>query len=219
MPLPASTGDRLRESGLLLASGNAHKLAEFQRMLEPRGVRMLRPADFRLDLEVDETAGTFAGNARLKAVAYARAAGRPAVADDSGLVVDALDGAPGVHSARYGGPELDDRGRRLHLLAELERLGVPNTPRDRSARFVCVLALCLDSDVDSEGSEGSGTVLLFEGRAEGAILSAEQGDGGFGYDPVFLDPESGRSFAELSAAEKDARSHRGAALAQLLAAL
>lgn len=188
-------------------------------MLEPRGVQLLRPVDLQLDLAVDETADTFAGNAQLKAVAFARAAGRPAVADDSGLVVDALGGVPGVYSARYGGPELDDRGRRLHLLAELERRGVPHTPAARAARFICVLALCLDPDVDSEDCEESGTVLLFEGRAEGSILSAEQGDGGFGYDPVFLDPESGRSFAELSAAEKDARSHRGAALAQLIAAL
>lgn len=193
---------RLQASGLVLASGNHHKIVEFKRMLDPLAIEVVSAADLGLDLDVAETEDTFQGNAALKARAYFQHAGRPVIADDSGLVVDALAGAPGVYSARYGGPGLDDVGRRRFLLAELERLGVPQTAGARAARFVCVLALCLDSE----------ELRFYEGKAEGSILAEERGQGGFGYDPVFLDPGSDRSFAELSPADKDARSHRGAAL-------
>ena len=188
----------------MLASGNQQKLTEFKRILLPRGIELIGANELGLDLDVPETEPTFRGNAALKARAYFQHAQRPVIADDSGLVVDALDGAPGVYSARYGGPGLDDAGRRRFLLSELERVGA--TGNNRTARFVCVLALYLPD----------GDLYYFEGVCEGSIADTERGSGGFGYDPVFLDPDTGRSFAELSPQEKDARSHRGRALAALL---
>lgn len=180
-------------------------------MLDPLDIEVLSAADLGIDLDVAETSDTFRGNAALKAREYYQHAGRPVVADDSGLAVDALDGAPGVYSARYGGPGLDDGDRRRFLLGEMERVGREGGPDsgNRAARFVCVLALCM----------GPEELLYFDGHAEGSILTEERGEGGFGYDPVFLDPASGKSFAELTSAEKDARSHRGAALQELLRAL
>ncbi|MEQ9362712.1 MAG: non-canonical purine NTP pyrophosphatase, partial [Leptospirales bacterium] len=186
----------------------------FQRMLDPLEIEVVSAADLGLDLDVAETADSFRGNAALKAREYFRQAGRPVIADDSGLAVDALSGAPGVYSARYGGVGLDDRGRRLHLLADLQKTGAGiesgNPAADLSARFICVLALCFGE---------AEPPLYFEGAAEGRILFEERGQGGFGYDPIFLDPDSGRSFAELAPEEKDARSHRGAALREFLRAL
>ena len=195
----------LKERGLLLATGNRHKLEEFRRILQPMGIRITSPAEQNCQIQVEETAPDFVGNARLKAVAFAKACGRPALADDSGLAVDALGGAPGVKSARFGGEGLDDRDRRLLLLEKLK--DVPD--RERVARFVCVLALCLDEE----------RVFTYEGRTEGRILSEERGTGGFGYDAVFLDPVSGRTFAELPPEEKDKRSHRARALDKFLEAI
>ena len=184
---------------LLVATGNAGKLAEFRRLLV--GVAVLSPADVGLaDLEVEETGATFRDNALLKARTFAAAAGVVCVADDSGLEVDALDGRPGVHSARYGGPGLDDAGRCARLLEELDGVA------ERTARFRCCLAV----------TDGAGRLAEAEGACEGRILPAPAGDGGFGYDPLFLCLEYGRSMAQLSSAEKNGVSHRGKALRSLL---
>lgn len=145
----------------------------------------------------EETADTYEGNALLKARAAARLAGDAALADDSGLEVDALDGAPGVRSARFGGPGLDDAGRTALLLERLR--GVPLARR--TARFRCVIALV----------EPGGRARSVEGVVEGMIAEAPSGAGGFGYDPVFFHPPSGRTFGELTDAEKSAVSHRALA--------
>ncbi len=146
----------------------------------------------------EETGDSYAANALLKARAAAALTGALALADDSGLEVDALGGAPGVHSARYGGPELDDAGRCARLLEALR-----DVPAERrTARFRCVIALaCPD-----------GRHRLVEGMAEGLILAAPRGRGGFGYDPLFYYPPLGRTFAELTEAEKAEVSHRGRAM-------
>jgi XTP/dITP diphosphohydrolase len=154
----------------------------------------------------EESGLTYADNALLKARAAVRLTGSLALADDSGLEVDALDGAPGVRSARYGGPGLDDAGRCAHLLDALA--GVPEAAR--TARFRCVIAI-----VDPEGPE-----RIVEGVADGTILTSPRGRGGFGYDPLFYYPPLGRTFAELAESDKSQVSHRGRALAaarQLLA--
>lgn len=184
----------------IIATHNVKKLAELERILTPLGisVQTASQAGFTLP-EVDETGTTFAENARLKAESAMRATGRPAVADDSGLMVDALDGAPGVYSARYAGPDAGDRDRYEKLLRELA-----NVPDDRrTARFVSAVC-CVFPD---------GTSIDVTGACEGRIARAPRGDGGFGYDPVFLVGD--RSYAELTAAEKDEISHRGRALRAL----
>lgn len=192
----------------LLATGNAHKLQEFRRLFGPAGIDIASPADVGGLPEVDETGATFVENARLKAASAARTAGRISLADDSGLCVDALGGAPGVRSARFAGPGADDAANRRLLLERLE--GVE--PHRRSAHFICVLTL-----IAPDGR----IVAEVEGRTCGRILDAERGEGGFGYDPLFLfdepgEPASGGSFAELDPSEKDRVSHRGRALRQLL---
>jgi XTP/dITP diphosphohydrolase len=196
---------------LLVATTNPHKVRELAEVLAPLGVvtRGLSPEYTGLDEPVED-AHTFEGNARIKAVYYARALGLSCVADDSGLEVDALGGAPGVHSARYAGVE-GDRDARDHannekLLRELSALG----PVPRSARFVC--ALCL---VDPSGR------VLFETRGsyEGVIAEAARGTRGFGYDPLLYLPDLGLTSAELSPEQKNARSHRGAAARALAAYL
>ncbi len=188
----------------IIATHNVKKLAELERILTPLGisVQTASQAGFALP-EVDETGTTFAENARLKAESAMRATGRPAVADDSGLVVDALGGAPGVYSARYAGPDASDRDRYEKLLRELA-----DVPDDRrTARFVSAVC-CVFPD---------GTSIDVTGACEGRIARAPRGDGGFGYDPVFLVGD--RSYAELTAAEKDEISHRGRALRALQDAL
>ena len=188
----------------IIATHNVKKLAELERILTPLGisVQTASQAGFTLP-EVDETGTTFAENARLKAESAMRATGRPAVADDSGLVVDALGGAPGVYSARYAGPDAGDRDRYEKLLRELA-----DVPDDRrTARFVSAVC-CVFPD---------GTSIDVTGACEGRIARAPRGDGGFGYDPVFLVGD--RSYAELTAAEKDEISHRGRALRALQDAL
>jgi XTP/dITP diphosphohydrolase len=188
---------------LLVATTNPHKVRELREVLTPLNiqVRGLSPEQNGLDEPVED-ADSFEGNARIKAVYYARALGLPCVAEDSGLEVDALGGAPGVYSARYAGStgerEQRDRANNEKLLAELARLG----PVDRSARFVC--ALCL---VDAQGR------VLFEARGSygGVIAEAPRGTKGFGYDPLLYLPELGRTSAELTPEQKNARSHRGAA--------
>lgn len=180
----------------VIATHNAKKLKELKRILEPLGF----DAVIREDLpEVEETGTTFAENALLKAESACKVTGMPAIADDSGLVVDALGGAPGVYSARYAGEDATDRQRYEKLLEELRE--VPT--EQRTARFVSAVC-CVFPD---------GKILTAEGACEGIIAFGPKGEGGFGYDPIFLVGE--RSYAEMTAEEKDSISHRGRALAKL----
>ena len=187
---------------LVLASKNKKKLAEMNDILSHLGVEVCSEAEAGVDVEVEETGTTFEENSLLKARAVMEASGLPAIADDSGLCVDALNGAPGVYSARYGGPGLDDPGR-VRLLLENMRGQMP-----RTCRFVSVITCCFPN----------GDVLSARGECEGTVAFTPMGEGGFGYDPVFV-VEGGKTFAELTAEEKDAVSHRGAALRKLKAAL
>jgi len=186
---------------LVLASSNPGKVREFQALLGSTW-RVLPQSDFGV-VPVNETGSTFLANALLKARNAARLTGLPALADDSGLEVDALNGAPGVRSARYAGPEADDAANNVTLLAALS--GVPEI--QRTARYRCVM-------VWTDGPDDPAP-LIAEGVWEGRILTEPRGRGGFGYDPVFLDPESGMAAAELGADVKNAKSHRGRAFAKL----
>ncbi len=194
---------------ILMATTNRGKIAELRELLCADGWEVIGLGDLASPPPpVEETGTTFAENALLKADYYHGATGELTLTDDSGLEVVALEGRPGVYSARYGGEGLTDRERNAHLLAELA--GVPDDQRD--ARFVCVLALV--------GEQGGDAIReTFTGTCEGRIALAARGEGGFGFDPVFLDPPSGQSFAELASKEKLARSHRGRALVQLRARL
>ena len=183
---------------LLFASNNAGKLREIRALLA--GTDVASPADLDLALDVEESGETFAANAELKARAYAAASGRIALADDSGLEVDALGGAPGVYSDRYGGPDLDDAGRYRHLLAELRSYPKPD---QRRARFRC--AICA---VGPDGRQ-----CQAEGRCEGLIAKTPAGSNGFGYDPVFFVPEHNLTMAQLAPEIKNGLSHRARALA------
>lgn len=180
----------------VLATHNPGKLAEMKAILSEFGVEVISPAEAGVEVDVEETGTTFAENAMLKAKAICAAAGLPAIADDSGLCVDALNGGPGVYSARYGGDGLDDRKRCLLLLRNLRG------QTTRAAHFTCAVACAFPG----------GDTLEAEGRCDGAIAFAPLGEGGFGYDPVFLVPEKGKTFGQLSAEEKSAISHRGQAL-------
>ena len=191
---------------LLIATLNPGKVREFAHALIPAGIEI-----YGLDSLDDMTAGeetgaTFEENARQKAEAYSQRTSLAVLADDSGLEVDALGGAPGVQSARYGGPELDDDGRNRLLVRELAEW---TDPARRAARFRCVLAV----------ARGGTTLATFDGVVEGRILEEPRGDNGFGYDPLFFHPPSGCTTAELSPAAKQQISHRGKAIAALLAAL
>ncbi len=182
---------------LLIATHNQGKVIEFGDILLELDVRLLSLADIGLTMEVQETGSTFAENAVLKAERYARESGLLTLADDSGLEVDALDGRPGVYTARYGGNGLTTQQRYQYLLAEMT--GVP--AEKRTARFRCVVALA-----DRERLLGTAA-----GVCEGRIAFAPAGDGGFGYDPVFFLTERGVTMAQLPAAEKRRLSHRGRA--------
>ena len=187
----------------VLATHNPGKLREMGDILRGLGVEVVSPADVGCHVEVEETGTTFAENAMLKAKAVCAASGLPAIADDSGLCVDALGGAPGVYSARYGGEGLDDAGRYRLLLSNLR--GQPT----RAAHFACAIACAFPN----------GDTLTAEGRCDGAIAYAPMGEGGFGYDPVFLVPEKAKTFGQLTAEEKSAISHRGRALQAFAAKL
>ena len=191
---------------LVLASGNAGKLAELGELLGGPGFDLHAQSEFGV-ADVEETGLTFVENALLKARNAARATGLPALGDDSGLCVDALGGAPGLYSARYGGGHGDAARNIARLLHELD--GVPDARR--GARFHCVLVLLRSADDPQP--------LIAEGSWAGRILQAPRGSGGFGYDPVFLDPLHGASAAELDPALKNRISHRGRALAELHARL
>jgi len=196
---------------LLLASNNHKKHAELVRMLAPLGFEVVLPRDIGGIPDLDEDQPTFRGNAAKKASSAARASGLLALADDSGLEVDALGGLPGVQSARFAGKHGDDAANNALLLAKLT--GVPEELR--GAQFVCALALARPD---------GGIALEVEGRARGRILTAPRGDGDFGYDPLFFFSEPGfaqigRGFAELGHDEKALVSHRGRALRELIARL
>lgn len=181
---------------VVLASKNAHKLQELQDILSAQGVEVILESAAGVDVEVEETGTTFEENSLLKARAVMEASGLPAIADDSGLMVDALNGAPGVYSARYGGPGLDDAGRYRLLLENMR--GV----LDRKCRFVSAITLCMPS----------GDIVTARGECPGTLAYAPQGENGFGYDPIFFVPEKKKTFAQLTAEEKNAVSHRGRAL-------
>lgn len=189
----------MREERFVLASHNPGKLKEMRDILSELGIQVLSQADVGVDVEPEETGTTFEENARIKAIAVMEASGLPAVADDSGLAVDALGGAPGVYSARYGGSlARSDEERNALLLKNMEN------EEHRGAKFVSVIAVAYPD----------GTVLTARGEVCGEIARSERGAGGFGYDPLFRLPD-GRHMAELPAAEKNAISHRGNALREL----
>ena len=190
---------------LLIASNNPGKAAEYRELLGDIGWELVTPRDVGLHLEVEESGRDYAENAKIKAATFAKASGLVALADDSGIEVDALGGEPGPLSARFGGEVISD-GERVALL--LERLaGVP--PEGRSARFRCLIAV----------ARPEGRVDLFEGRCEGRVAVEPRGESGFGYDPVFLLPDRGLTMAELPPNEKNAVSHRGRAARQAKAFL
>jgi len=182
---------------LLLATNNAGKVAEYRQLLAGCGWELVTPGELGLSLAAEETGDTYEENAKMKAVEAAQVGGLYALADDSGLEVDALAGEPGPRAARFGG-EGTTYGEKMSLL--LERLkGVP-TP-ERGCRFVCVIAI----------ADPQGGVRLCRGECEGLVTEAPQGEGGFGYDPIFYLPERGLTMAQLSSEEKNAISHRGRA--------
>ena len=182
---------------LLIATNNAGKVAEFRKLLDGCGWEIVTPVELNIELEVEEAGQTYLENATMKAVAFAKASGLTALADDSGLEVDALDGRPGILSARYAGPDLTDAERAGELLKELA--GVPD--EERTARFRCVIAIAKNED----------DVRSVEGTVEGRIAREPKGENGFGYDPVFLLPGRELTAAELTPDEKHAVSHRGVA--------
>ena len=188
----------MKHARFILASGNKGKLREFREILEPMGIEIVSQREAGFDLDVAETGETFEENAFLKASAVCAASGLPAVADDSGLCVKALDGAPGVHSARFGGGKAwTDEQKYLYLLEKLA--GVT----DRKARFVSCICCVFPS----------GDVLRARGECPGRILEAPVGSGGFGYDPVFCPEGYEGSFASLGEEQKNQISHRARALA------
>jgi len=187
---------------VVLATRNKGKVAELEALLAGFGLHVVGLDAFPHVGEIEETGTTFAENAALKARTVAQATGLVALADDSGLAVDALSDAPGVYSARYSGENATDASNNAKLLDVLK--DVPEARR--GCRFISVVA----------AHAPGGAEILAEGRWEGRVLTAPRGAGGFGYDPLFLDPELGQSAAELSPADKNARSHRGHALRALL---
>ena len=186
---------------VVLASKNQHKLVEMRTILGQLGLEVVLESEAGVDVDVEETGTTFAENALLKAKAVCEASGMAAIADDSGLMVDALNGAPGVYSARYGGKD-SDAARTAFLLENMAQ--VPE--EQRTARFVSAIACALPD----------GSVVTAEGVCEGTILFETRGDNGFGYDPVFYVPSLGKTFAEADGAEKNAISHRGNAVQNFL---
>lgn len=191
---------------VVLASGNAGKLREFQQLLARCGFQVRPQSEFDLE-SPEETGLTFVENALLKARYASAQTGLPAIADDSGLAVDALQGAPGIYSARYAGPNATDADNNQYLLDAMADIAEP----ERGARYHCVLAFLRHAE--------DPTPLLCHGQWDGMILTAPRGDGGFGYDPLFYIPSHNCSVAELNPAEKGRVSHRALATQQLLAAL
>ena len=182
---------------VILASKNQHKLTELSAILSQLGFEIALESEYGLDIDVEETGTTFEENSFLKADAVMKASGLPVLADDSGLMVDALDGAPGVYSARYG-HKASDKERTAYLLESMK-----DVPEERrGAKFVCVIT-CLFPD---------GRKIVARGECPGVIARAPHGENGFGYDPVFYLPELGMTYAELPSEQKNAISHRARAL-------
>lgn len=181
----------------VLASQNKNKLEEMQSILSAHGIEVILQSELGLHVEVEETGETFAENALLKAKAVMEASGLPAIADDSGVCADALNGAPGVYSARYGGPDLDDAARYRLLLNSMRGAST------RTAHFTSAIACIFPN----------GDTIEAEGICPGTIAFAPQGTGGFGYDPIFFLPELRKTYAQLTPEEKALVSHRGKALA------
>lgn len=184
---------------MVLASKNPHKLVEIQKIVERFDIQLVLESELGVDIDVEETGMTFEENSLLKAKAVMEATGLPALADDSGIAVDALNGAPGVYSARYGFDDtLDDWGRLQLLLKNTEN--VPDG--QRQAQFVCVITLMTPD----------GQVIQARGEVHGELLRAPAGTGGFGYDPIFYYPPLGKTLADVAPEEKNQVSHRARAL-------
>lgn len=181
---------------LVLASKNEKKLVEMRNILTQLGVEVISETEAGVDVMVEETGSTFEDNAALKAVAVMKASGLPAVADDSGLAVDAMNGGPGVYSARYGGEELDDVGRYRLLLENMRGL------MDRRCKFVSAICCAFPN----------GDLITARGECAGTLAYAPKGEGGFGYDPIFFIPSLKKTFSQLTQEEKNEISHRGNAL-------
>ena len=188
-----------RTTTLVIATRNAGKTAEIRQLLKDYPVTLKNLDDFGPIPEVEENGTTFEENAYKKASFTARVLGVPALADDSGLVVDALGGAPGIYSARYGGPGATDAQRCRKLLTEMQ------SRTDRRAAFECVISIAVPT----------GPALTYEARCEGRITEAPAGENGFGYDPIFYFPPAKKTFAQMSREEKGKVSHRGKALIEL----
>ncbi len=200
------TTRRLEPGPIVVASHNPGKVREIEELLAPFGLAPVSAASLGL-AEPEETGATFRANAELKARASAEAAGLPALADDSGLAVEALDGAPGIHSARWAGRPHDFAAAMARVERELQRAGATRGD-DRRARFVCALAVAWPK----------GACVTFEGTVEGRILWPPRGDHGFGYDPIFVPDGYDRTFAEMEPAAKQEISHRARAFKALVEA-
>lgn len=186
----------------VLASRNKNKFLEISQILRGTNISLLLQSELNVDIDVEETGNSFEENALLKADAVMKATGLPAIADDSGLVVDALGGAPGIYSARYGGTSCkNDQDRYLLLLKELNDIPIEK----RTARFVCVIAVVYPD----------GKNIVARGTCEGLITMHPEGSGGFGYDPVFYIPSEGCTFSSMSEERKNIISHRAVALREL----
>lgn len=183
---------------LLIATNNKGKVKELQELLKSLDVQLITPSDINLDLDVVEDGTTYKENASKKAIAFAQASGLISLSDDSGIEVDALNGVPGLYSARYSPkPNADDADRRAYLLQNLK-----DKPRPWKAHFHATIAIAVPE----------GNVQFCEGNCYGEIIPEERGNGGFGYDPIFLLPELGRTTAELTMEEKNRLSHRALAV-------
>lgn len=188
---------------LAIATNNAHKLQEIRAILGDSFDELLSLGDLGINIDIEETGTTFKENAILKAETICKLCGMPTLADDTGLMVDALDGTPGVYSARYAGIEHNDKNNRALLLKNLQNV------ENRNAHFETVIAICFPN----------GDILTSSGRVDGYILHEERGDEGFGYDSLFYSNELEKSFAEATSYEKNSVSHRGRALRAMLAKL
>jgi len=185
----------------MIASKNKGKIAEFHKLFQPLGLSIQSLLDYPDVMDVEETGATFYENAQLKSEAIAKIFNSVVIADDSGLAIDALDGRPGVYSARYAGEDKDDEANIVKVLKELE--GVPF--EKRTARFICVLSI----------SAPNVTTRFVEGECQGLITTQQMGTNGFGYDPIFYIPEHKKTFAELAADQKNELSHRALAMKEL----
>ena len=185
---------------IMIATSNAHKVEEFREMLEPLGIQVRRLLDLEEKVEIEETGTTFAENAMIKALSVHERLGIPVISDDSGLEVDAMDKAPGVYSARFLGYDTPYEEKNQYIMDQVKG-------KTRTARYVCAIAYV----------EEDGAGHVFTGVVEGEIADHARGEKGFGYDPIFYYPPYGATLAEVSEEKKNAISHRGRALAQLIA--